>query len=102
MSANIDTHGTKSILMIVANPSTSPTTGWPIGFWWAELTHPYWAFKEVGYEVDIVFDLVRPYPDVLDFLGQVVHPLFQLGDRIEGFLGFGVKIEAGIDIFLGG
>jgi len=39
--------------MVVANPATSPTTGWPVGFWWAELTHPYWAFIEAGYEVEI-------------------------------------------------
>jgi putative intracellular protease/amidase len=32
----------------------SEQTGWPIGFWWAELTHPYWAFAEKGYEVDFV------------------------------------------------
>lgn len=54
MSASIDTHGTKRILMIVANPGTSPTTGWPVGFWWAEVTHPYWTFTEAGYEVEIV------------------------------------------------
>lgn len=54
MSAALDIHGTKRILMIVANPGTSPTTGWPIGFWWAELTHPYWKFTEAGYEVDII------------------------------------------------
>ena len=53
MSASIDIFGTKRILMIVANPATSPTTGWPIGFWWAEVSHPYWAFTEAGYEVDI-------------------------------------------------
>lgn len=53
MSASIDTHGTKRVLMIVANPATSPTTGWPIGFWWAEVTHPYWAFSEAGYQVEI-------------------------------------------------
>lgn len=54
MSASIDTHGEKRILMIAANPATSPTTGWPVGFWWAELTHPYWVFTEAGYTVDIV------------------------------------------------
>jgi len=54
MSASIDTHGTKRVLMIVANPGTSPTTGWPVGFWWAEVTHPYWTFTEAGYEVEIV------------------------------------------------
>jgi putative intracellular protease/amidase len=24
-----------------------------VGFWWAELTHPYWTFTEAGYEVEI-------------------------------------------------
>ena len=52
MSASIDTYKTKRVLMIVANPATY-TTGWPIGFWWAELSHPYWAFSEAGYEVEI-------------------------------------------------
>lgn len=41
------------ILMIASNPSTSTTTGWPIGVWYAELTHPYWAFTEAGYTVEI-------------------------------------------------
>lgn len=43
----------KKILIIAANPSVSKTTGWPIGFWWSELTHPYAAFTEVGYQVEI-------------------------------------------------
>jgi putative intracellular protease/amidase len=43
----------KRILMIAANPAVSTTTGWPVGFWWAELTHPFWAFSEAGYEVEI-------------------------------------------------
>lgn len=43
----------RKVLMVVANPSTSKTTGWPVGFWWAELTHPYWTFTEAGYEVEI-------------------------------------------------
>ncbi|MDX8355029.1 type 1 glutamine amidotransferase domain-containing protein [Cognatiyoonia sp. IB215182] len=54
MTANVDLHSPKRVLMIVANPATSPTTGWPVGFWWAELSHPYWTFTEAGYEVDIV------------------------------------------------
>jgi putative intracellular protease/amidase len=53
MSGSIDIHSQKRILMIAANPAVSPTTGWPIGFWWAELTHPYWVFTEAGYEVQI-------------------------------------------------
>jgi putative intracellular protease/amidase len=43
----------KKILLVAANASTSTTTGWPVGFWWAELTHPYWAFVEAGYDVEI-------------------------------------------------
>lgn len=56
MSGNINvTHPDKKkrVLIVAANPSTSTTTGWPVGFWWAELTHPYWAFVEAGYEVEI-------------------------------------------------
>ena len=43
----------KRVLLIAANPSVNTRTGWPIGFWWSELTHPYWAFVEAGYEVEI-------------------------------------------------
>lgn len=43
----------KKVLLVVANPAISGQTGWPIGFWWAEVTHPYWAFVEAGYEVEI-------------------------------------------------
>ena len=43
----------KRILIVAANPATSTVTNWPVGFWWAELTHPYWAFVEAGYEVEI-------------------------------------------------
>lgn len=56
MSANVNRTNPdrrKKVLMVAANPSVSPTTGWPVGFWWAELTHPYWAFVEAGYEVEI-------------------------------------------------
>jgi putative intracellular protease/amidase len=43
----------KRIAIVVANPAVSSTTGWPVGFWWSELTHPYRAFIEAGYEVEI-------------------------------------------------
>jgi putative intracellular protease/amidase len=46
-------HAVKKILIVAANPAVSPQTGWPVGFWWAELTHPYAAFREAGYQVDI-------------------------------------------------
>jgi putative intracellular protease/amidase len=41
------------ILMVVANPTTATTTGWPVGFWASELTHPYYAFTRARYDVII-------------------------------------------------
>lgn len=43
----------KRIALVIANPAVSSTTGWPVGFWWSELSHPYHAFTERGYEVEI-------------------------------------------------
>jgi putative intracellular protease/amidase len=56
MSAAIDIlnpEKPKRLAIIASNPATSKQTGWPIGFWWSELTHPYWEFVEHGYTVDI-------------------------------------------------
>lgn len=39
------------ILMVASSPAVSEQTGWPIGFWAAELTHPLRVFREAGYEV---------------------------------------------------
>ncbi|MEL6801155.1 MAG: type 1 glutamine amidotransferase domain-containing protein [Pseudomonadota bacterium] len=44
----------KNILMLVSNPATSPVTGWPIGFWWAELSHAYEVFEGAGHAIHIV------------------------------------------------
>jgi putative intracellular protease/amidase len=41
------------ILQVVANPTTATTTGRPVGFWAAELSHPYYEFLEEGYLVTI-------------------------------------------------
>lgn len=41
------------VLMIASNPSVSAQTGWPIGCWAAELTHPYKEFTEAGFDVVI-------------------------------------------------
>ena len=43
----------KHIAVVISNPATSTTTGWPVGFWWSELSHPYLAFTEKGYHVEI-------------------------------------------------
>lgn len=52
MSDSASSQG-KRILIVASNPAVSEQTGWPIGFWWAELTHPYWEFVQQGYEVTI-------------------------------------------------
>jgi putative intracellular protease/amidase len=43
----------KRVVIFASNPAVSEQTGAPIGFWWAELSHPYWELTERGYEVDI-------------------------------------------------
>jgi putative intracellular protease/amidase len=43
----------KRVVIIASNPIVSKQTGWPIGFWWAELAHPYWELTERGYHIDI-------------------------------------------------
>jgi putative intracellular protease/amidase len=43
----------KRILMVIANPAVSTTLGIPVGFWGAELTHAWNAFKEAGYDVTV-------------------------------------------------
>jgi putative intracellular protease/amidase len=43
----------KRIAIVISNPAISTTTGWPVGFWWSELSHPYLTFTEKGYEVEI-------------------------------------------------
>jgi putative intracellular protease/amidase len=55
MPATLDVTGTtpKRVLMVIANPTVSTTLGIPVGFWGAELTHVWVAFRETGYEVTI-------------------------------------------------
>jgi putative intracellular protease/amidase len=49
----LDTDKPKRVLVLASNPAVSDQTGWPIGFWWAELTHSYWEFVEHGYQVEV-------------------------------------------------
>src|SRR5918996_4903149 len=44
----------KRVAIVASNPAVSERTGWPIGFWWSELTHPYWELTGHGYLVDVV------------------------------------------------
>jgi putative intracellular protease/amidase len=43
----------KKIAIVISNPGISSTTSWPVGFWWSELTHPYFKLTEIGHEVEI-------------------------------------------------
>jgi putative intracellular protease/amidase len=49
----LDPEHPKRVVIVASNPAVSDLTGWPIGFWWSELTHPYWELTEHGYAVDI-------------------------------------------------
>lgn len=43
----------RHVAMLLAGPAVSPVTGWPVGFWWSELTHPFWEFEQAGYEITL-------------------------------------------------
>lgn len=80
----LDPSHPKKVLFIAANASISPTTGWPIGFWWAELTHPYWEFTERGYEVTIASPdggalVPDGFSDPEDESGYSAHDVLSLG-----------------------
>lgn len=84
MARTIDVTRPRRVLMVASNAATSPVTGWPIGFWWSELTHPYWEFTEHGYAVDIASpdggDLVGDgYSDPSDPSGYSADDLLSLG-----------------------
>jgi putative intracellular protease/amidase len=49
----VDPKKKKRVAIVIANPAVSTTTQWPVGFWWSELTHPYYVMTEAGYEVEI-------------------------------------------------
>lgn len=53
MRVDVVSSTSKKVIIVVANPSTSTTMGWPVGFWGAELTHPYYELTERGVEVTI-------------------------------------------------
>lgn len=80
-------HGATSkgkILMVASSPSTSQQTGWPIGFWAAELTHPMHVFQEAGYEIDLVSTeggklMMDTYSDPTDPSGYSAHDIVSLG-----------------------
>ncbi|MBV9390236.1 MAG: type 1 glutamine amidotransferase domain-containing protein [Chroococcidiopsidaceae cyanobacterium CP_BM_ER_R8_30] len=44
----------KKVLLVASNPTISQQTGWRIGVWASEFTHPYYEFTEHGYQIEIV------------------------------------------------
>jgi putative intracellular protease/amidase len=53
MAAAVDLHAPRTVAIVASNPAISPVTGWPVGFWWSELTHPYWELTALGYDVKL-------------------------------------------------
>lgn len=86
-NAYIHFHGAPSrgkILMVASSPSVSAQTGWPIGFWAAELTHPLYVFQEAGYDVELVSTEggkleMDGYSNPLDASGYSAHDIITLG-----------------------
>lgn len=80
-------HGAPSkgrILMVASSPTVSKQTGWPIGFWAAELTHPLRVFQEAGYEVELVSTAggkleMDGYSNPTDPSGYSAHDVITLG-----------------------
>jgi putative intracellular protease/amidase len=50
----------KRVAIVLSNPAVSTTTGLPVGFWWSELSHPYFHFTEAGYQVQLFSPLGGP------------------------------------------
>jgi len=72
------------ILMVASSPATSKQTGWPIGFWAAELTHPLRVFQEAGYEVELASTSggkieMDGYSNPTDQSGYSAHDVISLG-----------------------
>lgn len=72
------------ILMVASSPAVSAQTGWPIGFWAAELTHPMRVFQEAGYEIELVSTeggklMMDGYSNPTDPSGYSAHDIITLG-----------------------
>jgi len=72
------------ILMVASSPAVSKQTGWPIGFWAAELTHPLHVFQEAGYEVELASTQggkieMDGYSNPTDESGYSAHDVISLG-----------------------
>lgn len=104
------------ILMVASSPSISQQTGWPIGFWAAELTHPLRVFQEAGYEVELVSTeggklMMDTYSNPTDPSGYSAHDVISLGYMQQAWFNellentpklTGVEVKDYVAIFLVG
>lgn len=49
----VNKNNKKKVAIVLSNPAVSTTTGWDVGFWWSELTHPFYEMTEKGYEIEV-------------------------------------------------
>ena len=72
------------ILMVASSPAISEQTGWPIGFWASEMTHPMKVFEEAGYDIELVSTEggkleMDGYSNPTDASGYSAHDIVSLG-----------------------
>ncbi|MEO1626533.1 MAG: type 1 glutamine amidotransferase domain-containing protein [Bacteroidota bacterium] len=72
------------ILLVASSPDVSQQTGWPIGFWASELTHPLHVFQEAGYELELASTKggkveMDAYSNPTDESGYAAHDVISLG-----------------------
>jgi len=53
-TAPLAANAPKRVLFVVSNQVNPGPAGFPIGYWLAELAHPYWTFQQRGWTVTIV------------------------------------------------
>ena len=83
----VHSHGSPTrgrILLVASSPAVSEQTGWPIGFWAAELTHPLYVFQEAGFEIEIMSTRggkleMDSYSNPTDPSGYSAHDIITLG-----------------------
>ncbi len=80
----VNRNNPKRAAIVLSNPTVSTTTGWSIGFWWSELTHPFFEMTEKGYEVEVFsYDGGKCEPDSMsdprDSSGYSSSDLISLG-----------------------
>jgi putative intracellular protease/amidase len=48
-----EANSTNKVLIVITSHSVLGDTGYPTGVWLPEMTHPYYALKNAGFEIDI-------------------------------------------------